>query len=81
MRVRARRGYYPRRTNQPYSYNTLPPAQSQPGDAGGGQSLREAGSPTTLKPSANQTQAPARSKRKGPSETDDGAEPAKRSGP
>ncbi len=72
MRVRARRGYYPRRTNQPYSYNTTPPAQTPPGDAGSGQALT---------PSVNQTQAPARSKRKGPSETEDGAEPVKKSGP
>ena len=76
MRVRARRGYYPRRTNQPYSYNTLPPAQTQPGDTGGGQTLRETSKPTAAAPSGNQTQTPAtvpaRTKRKGPSETEDG---------
>jgi hypothetical protein len=77
MRVRARRGYYPRRSNEPFSYNTLPPAQTPPGDAGGGgQPLREASSPTALTPNVKQTQnpatVPARSKRKGPSETEDG---------
>lgn len=99
MRVRARRGYYPRRTNQPYSYSTTPPTQTLPADAGGGQSLREAGSPANRAPSVNQSQTPgpipARSKRKGPSEMEDGtdeggtaatparttAPPAKRSGP
>ncbi len=92
MRVRARRGYYPLRTNQPYSYSTTPPAQTLPGDTGSGQSLREAGSPASRTPNVNQTQTPvpARSKRKGPSETEDGtiaapvrttAPPAKRSEP
>lgn len=78
MRVRARRGYYPRRTNQPYSYNTLPPAQSPPGDAAGGQALREASNSAALTTNVSQTETlgvvPARSKRKGPSELEDGAE-------
>lgn len=76
MRVRARRGYYPRRTNEPFSYNTLPPpAQAQPIADAGSHPARETGNPPALVSNINQPERsgviPARSKRKGPSEMDD----------
>jgi VWFA-related protein/TonB family protein len=77
MRVRARRGYYPRRTNEPVSYNTLPPVgQPQPIADARSQPAREASNASALVSNINQPErpaaAPARSKRKGPSETEDG---------
>lgn len=79
MRVRARRGYYPRRTNERFSYNQLPPAdQSQPPADTSNQPARGANDANSLVPNISQPDgpaaAPARSKRKGPSETEDGTE-------
>jgi VWFA-related protein/TonB family protein len=79
MRVRARRGYYPRRTNEPVSYNQLPPIeQTQPTAGTRSQPAREASNPSALVSNINQPErvaaVPARSKRKGPSETEDGPE-------
>lgn len=77
MRVRARRGYYPRRTNERFSYNTLPPAtQTQPIADSGSPPAREVNNASALASNINQTERssviPARSKRKGPSEMEDG---------
>jgi Ca-activated chloride channel homolog len=79
MRVRARRGYYPRRTNEPVSYNQLPPIeQTQPNAGTRSQPAHEASNPSALVSNINQPErsvaVPARSKRKGPSETEDGTE-------
>ncbi|HJU53141.1 MAG TPA: VWA domain-containing protein, partial [Pyrinomonadaceae bacterium] len=79
MRVRARRGYYPRRTNERFSYNQLPPAvQTQPIADSGKQPAREVNNTAALASNINQTErrsaVPARSKRKGPSEMEDGTE-------
>jgi TonB family protein len=77
MRVRARRGYYPRRSNQPFSYNAQPqPSAVQMTDAANAQeSSFQAQSAPVL--AANITQPekrsdpPARSSRMGPSESID----------
>jgi len=79
MRVRARRGYYPRRTNERFSYNQLPPVdQSQPTAEARNQPAREASDANALVSTVNQPErpvaVPARSKRKGPSEMEDGTE-------
>jgi Ca-activated chloride channel family protein len=83
MRVRARRGYYPRRQGERVSYSTGAPVSTVPAsDAGSfaaqGTPRQEAANPPALVSTISQPEkrndAPARSGRMGPSETGD--EPA-----
>jgi Ca-activated chloride channel family protein len=79
MRVRARRGYYPRRTGEKFSFNTqAPPANLQL--AGAGNSLQKENSFQTdsvpalasnITQPEKRSELPVRSGRMGPSETSD----------
>jgi VWFA-related protein/TonB family protein len=77
MRVRARRGYYPRRTSERFSYNTQPSAVTQPIANGGDSISRETEASINTALAANITapqrtsSVPPRSSRIGPSETGD----------
>jgi TonB family protein len=79
MRVRARRGYYPRRANERVSYNTETPAVSNPNADGGKFISRDTSTQLdnalSLAPNIAQpekpSEAPSRSRRIGPSETGD----------
>jgi VWFA-related protein/TonB family protein len=80
MRVRARRGYYPRRAGERFSYNTgeTPAATTPIANAGNfisQDASSQADNPPTLAannaPAESQLSAPPRSSRKGPSEMSD----------
>jgi Ca-activated chloride channel family protein len=79
MRVRARRGYYPRRAGERVSYNTETPAVSNPNTDGGKFISRDTSThldnALSLAPNIAQpekpSEAPSRSRRIGPSETGD----------
>lgn len=80
MRVRARRGYYPRRTTEKFSFNTPAPATNTP-DAGMGSAISQetlfqadntpALASTLTQPEKRSDASPAPSRRMGPSETSD----------
>lgn len=89
MRVRARRGYYPRRGNERVSFNVNTPVMTAPApEAGGGggrmssslqpQASSQADEVTTLasniKAPENRSVAPVRSRGRGPSDTGDEAD-------
>jgi Ca-activated chloride channel family protein len=86
LRVRARRGYYPRRPNERISYNTTTAAANvQVGDAGSFASLSSSSQPEVVSPPASNNkqpertnELPARSSRMGPMDAGDDAPSASR---